>query len=76
MEKIKYTSSDLGLSAAILSLNHRLVSSVKEGARMQFTFEGGEEIQNDIEGWAQGTLQVSARAYFDAIKNLKGRIYN
>ena len=67
---------DLGLAAALVSLEFPIVETVHglEG-RAFFIFNNTQELSAAIEGYWANTLDVKARYYFDAIKMLKSRIY-
>lgn len=68
---------DLGAAASLISKGFELISLDKNNPRkVQFVFEreiGVEETMNEY--WA-GKLEVKARTFFDNIKMLKNRIYS
>lgn len=70
-----YRTSDLACAAAV-SLFVPLDSVDKTDRRRAFfIFERTNELDELLETFWKGTLQVEPRAYFDQIKALKTRLY-
>ncbi len=68
---------DLGLSAALVSSDFELLSLNKENPRkVQFIFLRRSGIDEAVNAYFSGKLEVSARALFDNTKMLKNRIYS
>lgn len=71
-----YTTYDLGLSAALITIGCKLVGIEKTNPkRVLFIFQGEEEIEKKVESFWNNEMIVSPRHYFDNIKMLKNRIY-
>jgi hypothetical protein len=72
-----YQSSDLALSAALISEGFDLVSIDKtDPKRCQFTFKKLAGIEQAADAYWSGRLRVSARLMFDNLKMLKSRLYS
>jgi hypothetical protein len=68
---------DLGLSAALVSAGFSLVSLERGNLKKtQFVFRRGEGIDETIDAHWADRLEVKSRAYFDALKMLKNRLYS
>ena len=73
---MKIEIRDLGLAAALSSLNFEIVGTETDAkGRTQFIFSDTPELQNAVKDYWANSLDVKARYYFDAIKMLKSRIY-
>ncbi len=67
---------DLGLAAALVSLEFKIIKTERDSnARTYFIFNDSNELQQVVSSFWSNTLDVKARYYFDAIKMLKSRIY-
>lgn len=70
-------SSDLGCSAALMSVGFELMKLEKESAHKAiFVFRDQEGIEENINNYFSDKLPVNARTFFDNIKNLKNLIFN
>lgn len=68
---------DLGLSAALVSAGFSLASLERGNLqKSQFVFRRGDGIDETIDAYWADRLEVKARAYFDALKMLKNRLYS
>lgn len=68
---------DLGLSAALISVGFSLVSLDRANLRKtHFVFRRGDGIDEAIDAYWADRLEVKSRAYFDALKMLKNRLYS
>lgn len=72
----KIEITDLGVAAALLSLDHRLESTKRAGdGRVNFLFIETRQTEHVIDAYLNDVLDLKARTFFDNIKKLKGRIY-
>lgn len=72
-----FESYDLGLCATLASLGHELFCLDKTSpGRVKFIFKRTENMDELVNEYWSGKLQVSARVMFDNIKMLKNRIYS
>ena len=73
----EYTTTDLGLSAALLTVGFELVSLNKQNPnKVVFIFSRKTGIDKTIKSYWNGDLKVDAQGYFNAIKRLKNQIYS
>ena len=73
----KYTTSDLGVSTALVSLGYHLVALDKSSPnRAVFIFQNSADIISTVEEYWNGSLSVKAKSFFETQKWLKSRIYN
>ncbi len=74
-EKV-YTTSDLALASALVSLGFELLKLDRTNSkRVVFVFEADNYIQSDVEAFWNSKLRVDPIEYSDAQKYLKNRIY-
>lgn len=72
-----FSTYDLGLSAALISVGFELISLDKQDPhKVLFIFEKKIGIDKAVNDYFSGRLKVSARGLFDNIKMLKNRIYS
>ena len=72
-----FSTYDLGLSAALISVGFELISLDKQDLhKVLFIFEKMIGIDKTVNDYFSGKLKVSARGLFDNIKMLKNRIYS
>lgn len=72
----EYSTTDLGLAAALLSLDYKLIRLDKDNPRrVVFVFCNDNGMSVVIEDYWRSELKVSALAYFDSQKRLKARLY-
>lgn len=72
-----FSTFDLGCSATLISVGFELMSLDKSNPRkVLFVFKNQVGIDEIVNDYFSGKLQVSARALFDNIKMLKNRIYS
>ncbi|MGI0059310.1 MAG: DUF5659 domain-containing protein [Nitrosotalea sp.] len=71
-----FSSFDLALSAT-LSLWYplELVDWTENSHKAKFLFKRDEQLDQLIASYWRGELQVNPQAYFNALKTLKGRLY-
>ncbi len=72
-----FTSTDLGVSSALLSAGFELLSVDKENPRKAlFTFHRSRNIEEQASLYFSDKLEVRARSFFDSIRALKNRLYS
>ncbi len=72
-----HSSFDLGLAAALICTGFELVSLGRENPRkVRFLFRRSDGIDEIANNYWSDRLEVKARAYFDALKMLKNRLYS
>ena len=69
----EYTTTDIGVSAALLTLGIHLLRVEKEDTKIVFVFEGSEEVTRIEQDFYTG-LMVPAREYNDSIRAVKSHI--
>lgn len=75
-EPLTISIRDLGVAAALVACEFEITDTyVVKGERMYFVFDETAALDDAVNGFYTGKLEVKARKYFDAIKTLKGRIY-
>jgi hypothetical protein len=75
MEHTTWTTSDLYL-AAFLKAQGFIISLTRNGKKVLFSFEQGEDLQAQVSAYLIDQAQCSALAYANSIKNLKNLLYN
>lgn len=71
-----YETSDLGLAAALVCLDFKLIElNVSNPRRVLFYFSGDENINGVQDRFWNHQIEVDAQSYFQAIKMLKSRLY-
>ena len=72
-----WTTYDLGISAALLCVDFKLLSLKKDDPRKcLFVFKREDGIEDFANQYFTDQLQVKARSFFDALKALKNKIYS
>jgi hypothetical protein len=72
-----FSTFDLGCCASLISIGHKLISLDKDNPKkVLFIFTRNSELDNAVNAYWSGQLQVDARALFDNIKMIKNRIYS
>ena len=72
-----WTTYDLGCSAALLTAGFELLSLNKDNPHKSLmVFSRRKGLDQAVEDYWSGKLEVKARSYFDNIKMLKNRIYS
>jgi len=75
--KENFQTFDLGCAATLVTDNFRLVKLDKfNPKKVLFCFEHHEDINKAVENYFSGNFQVDALAFFNALKNLKNRLYS
>jgi hypothetical protein len=73
----EYSTTDLGLSAALLATGFELISLNKQNPnKVVFIFTRKTGIDEAIKDYWNNNLKVDAQGYFNAIKRLKNQIYS
>lgn len=72
-----FKTFDLGLSGALLTDGFKLTSLNKNNPKkVSFCFAYEDGVNQAVEDYFSGNFQVDALAFFNALKNLKNRIYS
>ncbi|MHB1864561.1 MAG: DUF5659 domain-containing protein [Candidatus Saccharimonadales bacterium] len=72
-----YKTSDLALAAALICHGHNLETLDKHNAkRVLFIFQQSDNLNESLNGYWENLLTINPRQYFDAIRNLKARLYS
>lgn len=72
-----FTTYDLGVSAALLCTNFKILSVDKENPRKAlFIFQKADGIEDSVDRYFSDRLEVKARSYFDHLKALKNMLYS
>ncbi len=72
-----WTTYDLGVSAALSCAGFQLLQIEKSNPRKAlFVFRRADGIDEVADQYFADRLEVKARAFFDAIKALKNRLYS
>lgn len=72
-----YQLSDIGCSAALVTLRFALVTIKKETSeKCLFVFKKTKNIEEAVNSYWMDELNVCARTYYNNIKMLKVRIHN
>lgn len=72
-----FNTSDLGLASALVSAGIRLSDLDKSNPRrVEFIFEGTDEVLQLVDDYWANNLRVSPLTYFNSMKMLKNRIYS
>lgn len=71
-----FSTSDLAL-AALISLSYPLevIDKTQNPHKALFLFKRDEQLDRVVEGYWRGELKVNPQEYFNAIKNIKARLY-
>lgn len=74
----EFQTLDMGLVAALVHIGYPLkrIVPITDRKKVTFFFEDGEDLQEAIAAYHDGSLQVEARKYFDDLKALKTRIHD
>lgn len=73
-----FSTFDLGLAAALISVDFELVSldKQKNPRKVLFVFKTKSDIGEKVDDYFSGKLKASARALFDNTKMLKNIIFS
>lgn len=73
----QYPTSDLGCATALVVVGIELISLDRSNPRrVVFVFSNTSQLSARVEAYWSGRLSVDAKAYFEALKWLKARVYN
>jgi hypothetical protein len=75
MEDLKYTTTDLYLSAFLKTSGHRL-SVVKAKNKFVFSFEETPELIELVNNYLMDSAICNPLAYANSIKNIKNLLHN
>jgi len=72
-----FYSTDLGITATLISIGYELVSLDTENSqKVVFIIKKQPNIDERINEYFSNQLMVPARSFFENVKMLKNRIYN
>ena len=74
-DKDFYRTTDLAL-AAVLSLSYPLDAIDRLSRKSQFIFKREEGLDQLIENYWRGQVQVEPKAYFQELRVIKARLYS
>lgn len=76
MKMTEFSTSDLGLAAALDATGHRLVRiEPGDGKRAVFVFETSHNLTSAVEAFWSRCLAVDALTYCVSLKQLKNRLF-
>lgn len=76
MSMSDFVTSDLPLAATLVTLGQSLISIDRTNPRRAgFCFMYSEQLEELVDLFETGQLVIEPRAYFDAIKQVKNRLY-
>ncbi len=71
-----YSTQDLPLAATLIALGQSLQSIERTNPkRAGFCFVTSEGLETLVNSYHKGSITIEPRAYFDAIRQLKNRLY-
>jgi len=77
MNNDKYSTTDLGLAAALVACGRLLISVDKDNPRRAvFIFKDTGDLQSLSDSYFDNSLTVQAQGYFESLKRLKTRLYS
>jgi len=71
-----YRSADLALCAMIFLYKPLAGIDKQNPRRAEFLFERSQELNDLVERFWRRELKVDPRAYFDALRSIKARLYD
>ena len=71
-----FTTSDLGVAAALLTSGYKLLDVDRTNRKALFMFEQKANIDKVANSFFTDELRVKARSYFDNVKALKSKLYS
>lgn len=75
-KKNEYHTNDFALTASLLVLNFKVLRLDKKGSgKVIFVFNASDNLNQAVEDYWQDKLMVNPKAFFNAQKELKARIY-
>lgn len=74
-ENVIYQTSDLGCCAALVASGFELASLDRSTHRVIFSFMTTPALEQCTAGYWSKDLLVSAQSYYDALKQVKARLY-
>ena len=76
IETNKYSTASLDLATALVCRQHQLVRlNFLVPKRATFVFDDSEKLRADVEAFYNDQLTISAKTYFNNLRDLKSRIY-
>ncbi len=74
-ENVAYQTSDLGCCAALVASGFELTSLDRTTHRVIFSITTTPELEHYITSYWSKDLLVSAQGYYEALKQVKARLY-
>lgn len=76
MNMSTYATQDLPLAATFVALGHSLIGIERTNPkRADFCFTLNTDLEQLIDKYHSGKVRIEPRIYFDAIRQLKNRLY-
>jgi hypothetical protein len=77
LDEGRFSTRDLGATAALTSLGYELLTVDKENPnKALFLFKRENNIEEVLDKYWADQLEVKARRYFDSLKAVKNRLYS
>lgn len=71
-----YRTSDLSLAATLVCVGFSIEAIDRTNShRAEFVFERQEQLDNVLSGFWSGSLTIAPRSYFQALREVKARLY-
>jgi hypothetical protein len=70
-----FSTSDLSLASALLSLGYRLEVVEKQYPKSLFLFQRTKYLDEAVQGFWSGELRIEPKSYFNCLKEIKSRLY-
>lgn len=72
----EYRTNDFALTASLLALNFKVLRLDKKGSgKVIFAFNDSDNLNQAVEDYWQDKLTINPKAFFNAQKELKARMY-
>ena len=71
-----FSTADLSLASAIFLFHPLEAVDSQNPRRAEFLFKRSQELDELIEKYWRGELRIDPRAYFDALRSIKARLYD
>ena len=72
----EFRTSDLALASALVCLGFCLEAVEKNYPKSVFIFKRSDGLDESIQAFWAGSLNVEPKAYFNSIKEIKARLYS
>lgn len=71
-----FKSNELALASALIVLGYPLFAIDKQKPKSVFLFERNEGLDELVKDFWTGNLRIEPKLYFNAIKEIKSRLYS